>query len=144
MQVSFDAIFSGASEPCLSVGSVLSPKQCETCSLEEFNAITVGTPLAPVDPPTVSTPPPMTVDVGEGPAEAPMLDSQVCNDSTDLKESRTYTCATMTIFTSTFWQETSLTDVPTYKMCAGTHNSCGGRRGSQPQPPGETTRTGDH
>lgn len=47
MQVSFEELFSGASEPCLSVGSVLSLKQCKTCSLEKFGTLDVGTPPHP-------------------------------------------------------------------------------------------------
>ena len=54
MQASFEQLFSGAGQPCLSAGSVLSPKQCDTCSLEEFASLNAGAPLAPVDPPTVT------------------------------------------------------------------------------------------
>lgn len=49
-KASFEKLFSGPTKPCLSVGSVLSVKECEGCSLDKYGELLADTPLAPVDP----------------------------------------------------------------------------------------------
>lgn len=45
VQVDLTDVFSKANEGCLDASDMLSPKECETCNLEEFNAFEPGEPL---------------------------------------------------------------------------------------------------
>ena len=73
VQVPYTQAVTGAGQGCLSVASVLSPKQCEVCNLEEYETLRGGAPFAPNDSPVPATPAPESPEISAPAPEASML-----------------------------------------------------------------------
>lgn len=81
-KVSFEDVFSGPSQPCLSVAETLSLQQCPVCDLAHYDSISgVGGGNVP-PPPAADSPPAPAPAPAEPPVEDPSsADSAVPDDS---------------------------------------------------------------